>query len=215
MRTITSITSKDTITNTLVNQVMEGSDYPYYYSVITFGYFDNLGVKLPPSIIRKFWDKEETIKTARRLHRALHETFNMDGIWTFCERHEDQLDEYDDVLSKGRFHLNIISSNIKDHIIEEPKYKVKRLMYDENRMNIPIKDMVYNDLDDLKIALIDACIMRASDWVNQYQHSIKTQLLEEPIDLDNTIRYCLKEYVKGKTDFTDVVLFKASDLYKP
>ena len=61
MRTITSITSKDTITNTLVNQVMEGSDYPYYYSVITFGYFDNLGVKLPPSIIRKFWDKEETI----------------------------------------------------------------------------------------------------------------------------------------------------------
>jgi hypothetical protein len=88
-------------------------------------------------------------------------------------------------------------------------------MYDENRMNIPIKDMVYNDLDDLKIALIDACIMRASDWVNQYQHSIKTQLLEEPIDLDNTIRYCLKEYVKGKTDFTDVVLFKASDFYKP
>ena len=214
----TEITS---IINALVKQVMEGEEYPYQYSVAHFGFWDDFGKKLPPSIIRQFYDKEEVKRTCRIIKNSLKETFGMNAIWCFTERHSDLLDEDGTLLKSGRFHINIISSQITDSTIEEPNRKIKRLLLDNGRMDIPIKDGVYADLDELKIALVDACIKRASDWVNRFQYSVKTQLLLEPIDLDTVARYCLKDYEKQKpfgnrtTDFTDVVCFAASDFYKP
>ena len=215
-----STTIKDTTTpiiDAIVKQVSEGEDYPYLYSVIFFGFYDDNGLKLPPSIIRQFWDKEEVNKTCRLIYNSLKETFGMDGVWMFKERHADLLDENGEVLKKGKFHLNIITSNIKDRFIEEPNRKIRRLLNDNGRMNIPIKDLQYTDIDELKIELVNACIKRAAKWVNRFQYSIKTQLLLEPSDLEDTTLYCLKEFSKKQnpTDFTDVVCFKSSDFYKP
>ena len=215
-----STTIKDTTTpiiDAIVKQIGELDDYPYLYSVIFFGFYDDNGLKLPPSIIRQFWDKEEVNKTCRIIYNSLKETFGMDGVWMFKERHADLLDENGEVLKKGKFHLNIITSNIKDRFIEEPNRKIRRLLNDNGRMNIPIKDLQYTDIDELKIELVNACIKRAAKWVNRFQYSIKTQLLLEPSDLEDTTLYCLKEFSKKQnpTDFTDVVCFKSSDFYKP
>jgi hypothetical protein len=216
MNNSTTIKNNTTpIIDAIIKQVSEGEDYPYLYSVIYFGFYDDNGLKLPPSIVRQFWDKEEVNKTCRIIYNSLKETFGMDGVWMFKERHTDLLDENGEVLKKGKFHLNIITSNIKDRIIEEPNRKVRRLLNDNGKMNIPIKDLQYTDIDELKIALVDACIKRASNWVNRFQYSIKTQLLLEPSDLEDSTLYCLKEFSKKQADFTDVVCFSSSDFYKP
>ena len=208
-------TETSQVINALVKQVSEGEDYPYVYSVVYFGFYDNNHIKLPPSLIRKFWDKYECERTAIIIRNSLKETFGMDGVWTFQERHKDILNEEGEVEKKGKYHLNIITSQIRDCVIEEPNRKIRRLLGDDGRMGVPIKDLVFNDLDDLKEELVNACIRRASEWVNRFQYSVKTQFLLEPIDLDAIVRYCLKDYKLGKADFTDVVIFPASDFYKP
>lgn len=211
-------TLKDTtrlIKETIFNQIQEGNDYPYLYSVITFGFYDNEGYKLPMSEIRKYWDKGEVKKTCRLIYNMLKEHFNMNGLWMFVERHSPLLDENGEEIRKGRFHLNIISSSISDSAIEEPNRKVRRLMLENGRFDNPIENNVYRDLDELKIELFDACCKRAN-WVNRYKYSIKTQMLYEPSDLENTTYYCLKDYDnKSNVDFTDIVVFEASDFYKP
>ena len=211
--TINDTTKK--IKETILNQIQEGIDYPYLYSVITFGFYDNEGYKLPISEIRKYWDKTEVKKTCRLIYNMLKEHFNMDGVWMFIERHTPLLNEDGEVIREGRFHLNIISSSIKDSAIEEPNRKVRRLMLENGRFDIPIENNVYRDLDELKIELFNACCKRAN-WVNRYKYSIKTQMLYEPSDLENAAYYCLKDYDgKSSVDFTDIVVFEASDFYKP
>jgi len=211
--TINDTTKK--IKEAIFNQIQEGIDYPYLYSVITFGFYDNEGYKLPMSEIRKYWDKTEVKKTCRLIYNMLKEHFNMDGVWMFIERHTPLLNEDGEVIREGRFHLNIISSSIKDSSIEEPNRKVRRLMLENGRFDIPIESNVYRDLDELKIELFNACCKRAN-WVNRYKYSIKTQMLYEPSDLENAAYYCLKDYDgKSSVDFTDIVVFEASDFYKP
>ena len=213
-----NLKSKDTIETikrTIFNQIQEGIDYPYLYSVITFGFYDNQGYKLPPSEIRKYWDKEEVNKTCRLIYNMLKEHFGMDGLWFFVERHTPLLNEDGEVIRQGRFHINLVSSSIKDSSIEEPNRKIRRLMLENGRFDIPIENNVYRDLDELKIELFDACCKKAN-WVNRYQYSIKTQMLYEPSDLESVVFYCLKDYNdKSGIDFTDIVVFEASDFYKP
>lgn len=205
----------DKIKETILNQVQEGNDYPYFYSVMQFGFYDNEGYKLPPREIRKFYDKTEVVKTCRLIYNMLKETFHMDGIWTFVERHADALDEAGEVIRKGRFHINMLTSNIKDSVIEEPNRKIRRLMLENGRFDLPIESNVYRDLEELKIELFNACCRRAN-WINRYQYSIKTQILDAPTDLEAVTHYCLKDFNhKSKIDFTDLVVFEASDFYKP
>jgi hypothetical protein len=213
-----NLKSKDTIETikrTIFNQIQEGIDYPYLYSVITFGFYDNQGYKLPPSEIRKYWDKEEVNKTCRLIYNMLKEHFGMDGLWFFVERHTPLLNEDGEVVRQGRFHINLVSSSIKDGSIEEPNRKIRRLMLENGRFDIPIENNVYRDLDELKIELFDACCKKAN-WVNRYKYSIKTQMLYEPSDLESVVFYSLKDYNdKSGIDFTDIVVFEASDFYKP
>jgi hypothetical protein len=205
----------ETIKETLFNQIQEGNDYPYLYSVIQFGYYDNQGFRLPPSEIRKYWDKEEVKKTCRLIYNMLKEHFGMNEIWMFIERHSPLLDEDGNELKKGRFHINIISSNIKDDAVEEPNRKVRRLMLEDGRLGVPIENNVYRDLDELKIELFNACCKKAN-WCNRYSYSIKTQMLYEPTDLESTSYYCLKDYkTNSNVDFTDIIVWEASDFYKP
>ena len=124
--TINDTTKK--IKEAIFNQIQEGIDYPYLYSVITFCFYDNEGYKLPISEIRKYWDKTEVKKTCRLIYNMLKEHFNMDGIWMFIERHIPLLNEDGEVIREGRFHINIVSSSIKDSAVEEPNRNVRRLM---------------------------------------------------------------------------------------
>jgi len=221
--TINDTTKK--IKETIFNQIQEGIDYPYLYSVITFGFYDNQGYKLPISEIRKYWDKTEVKKTCRLIYNMLKEHFKMDGIWMFIERHTPLLNEDGEVIREGRFHLNIITSSIKDRAIEEPNRKVRKLMLDDGKLGVPIQNCNYMDLDDLKIELFDACC-KIANWVNRYKYSIKTQMLYEPTDIENVVYYCLKDYTgknkdaksnptKTIVDFTDIIVWEASDFYKP
>lgn len=210
------------IKDSIFNLVQGGTDYPYMYSVVQFGFYDNEGFRLPYSEIKKYWIKEEVEKTCVLIYNMLKEAFGMDGVWIFIERHTPLYDEEGDLIREGRFHLNIITSSISDSAIEEPNRKCRRLFLQDGRIKgVPIRDCVYNeDLEDLKIDLFDACI-RQANWVNRYNYAVKTQMLYEPTDLQETVFYCLKDY-DGKNcdrkgnliDFMDIVIWKASDFDK-
>jgi hypothetical protein len=87
-------------------------------------------------------------------------------------------------------------------------------MLENGRFDIPIEQNVYRDLDEMKTELFNACCRRAN-WCNKYKHSIKTQILYEPSDIENVVHYCLKDYYRNNVDFTDTIVWKASDFYKP
>jgi hypothetical protein len=206
------------ISDTIIKQILQYDVYPYYFSVVTFGKYSDLGHKLSPVTIEKFWDRNECERTAKRIYNALKETFGTDCVWSFIERHKDniEIDDYgNETITKGRFHLNLVHTFVPDRFIEEPERKIKRLMGDNNRFGFTIKDQRYQDIEDLKIDLYDACIVRSCDWVNRFQHSVKTQPLLEPCDVEETIHYCLKDYKDGKISLQDVVLWKASDFIDP
>ena len=205
------------ITDTIKNQILNDNTHllPFYYSVCSFGFYDNYGNKLPPSTIRKYWDRGEVDKTCILIRNMLKEHLQMDQVYCFPERHRPEIDINGDVVKEGRFHINVLMSSIPDDAVENPNRRCRRLFYENGRMNIPINQLVYSDdLDDLKIDLINACLRKA-DWINKFSGSVKTQLLYESIDVDNVIEYCLKDFINHKVDFTDVICFKASDFYKP
>jgi hypothetical protein len=146
----------------------------------------------------------------------LKEAFGIDGFWFFMERHSPLLDEYGDVAREGRYHINIITSQMKDSAIEEPNRKCRRLLLEDSSISgVPIQNRVYDDIDDLKIELFNACCRKAN-WVNRYKYAIKTQILYDPVDVEQTTNYCLKDFSpKTGKDFMDIIDFKNSDFYRP
>lgn len=205
---------KELIYDAIEKQVCELNEYPYIYSVITFGFYNNNGDRLPPDTIRKFWDKYEVERTCRLIYNLIKENLKTLQIYSFIERHEELLDGNGEHIKDGRFHINLISTDINDYTIEEPDRKVKRLMNENNGYGIPISSMV-GDIDTIKISLLEAAIKRA-DFVNKFQYSIKTQWLNTEDDLKRTIRYCFKDYlIHNKVDFSDIIVSKASDFCKP
>ena len=178
------------VKQSILKQIEDGINYPLLYSVIEFGFKDNYGIPLPPSQIRKYWDKSEVKKTNRLIRNMLKETFDIDKLYFFIERHASKLDQYGDEISKGRFHLNIISSGIDSKKIHEAtmKRKVRKLFYENGKYGIAIKDMFFKSIDELKIELFNTCC-RQANWINRYKYSIKTQVLNESTDLDKTVMY--------------------------
>jgi len=205
---------KELIYDAIEKQVCELNEYPYIYSVITFGFYSNNGERLPPDTIRKFWDKYEVERTCRLIYNLIKENLKTLQIYSFIERHEELLDGNGEHIKDGRFHINLITTDINDNTIEEPDRKIRRLLNENNGYGIPISSMV-GDIDTIKISLLEAAIKQA-DWVNKFQYSIKTQWLNTEDDLKRTIRYCFKDYlINNKVDFSDIIVSKASDFYKP
>ena len=206
----------------IFNLIQGGTDYPYIYSVVEFGFYDNEGFRLPYSEIKKYWDRTQVETTCRLVYNMLKKHFSINEIWMFIERHTPLYDDDGDVIREGRFHLNIITSSIQDKNIEEPNRKCRGLFLRDGKIKgVSIGECVYNeDLEDLKIDLFNACVRKA-DWVNRYKPSIKTQFLYEPTDLENTVYYCLKDYDGKKCDrkgnlidFMDIIVWKSSDFIK-
>ncbi len=206
---------KELIYDAIEKQVCELNEYPYIYSVITFGFYNNNGDRLPPDTIRKFWDKYEVERTCRLIYNLIKENLKTLQIYSFIERHEELLDGNGEHIKDGRFHINLISTDVNDNTIEEPDRKVKRLMNENNGYGIPISSMV-GDIDTIKISLLEAAIKKA-DWINKYKYSLKTQWFNTEDDLKRTIRYCFKDYLitNNKVDFSDIIVSKASDFYVP
>lgn len=207
--------TKKSVYESALKQIQDGNELPLYYSVIEFGFFDNYGLKLPPSHTRKYWDKTEVQKTNHHIGNLLREIFNIENLYFFIERHRPRLDQYGEEISKGRFHVNIISSEIKSHTVnkETMNRKVRRLSYENNQYGIAIKDMNFNSEDDYKKELFNTCVRKAN-WVNIFRPSIHTQLLRESDDLKYTLNYCLKDYFEDKACFTEVIDFDNSDFTK-
>ena len=112
--------------------------------------------------------------------------------------------------------MNIISSDIESHKINRDtmKRKVRKLLYENGKYGIAIKDMFFKSIDELKIELFNTCC-RQANWINRYKYSIKTQVLNESTDLENTVMYCLKDYdEKDGLCFTEVIDFDNSDFIR-
>lgn len=198
----------------LVEQLSELDEYPFYYIVIQFGFFDDYGNKLPQTELAKFYDKQEVGRTCRLIKNKIREALNPLQQYYFLERHSSLLDEFGDTIQEGRFHINLLVSPISDEAVLEPNRKCRRLLSqpDYTRMGIPIQNNNYSDVEEYKVALLNACI-RTCGWVSRYQYSVKTQLVETPEDLHEVSNYCLKTYKEGAKDFMEVVEFSSSDFY--
>jgi hypothetical protein len=198
----------------LVEQLSELQEFPFYYVVVQFGFYDNSGIKLPQTEVRKFYDKEQVSKTCKLIRNKIREALNPLQQYFFLERHTPLIDEYGDTIQEGRFHINLIVSPITDDAVLEPNRKCRRLLSqpDYDKFGIPIENQTYQDIEEYKVALLNACI-RTCGWVNKYQYSVKTQLVETPEDLEEVSNYCLKTYKDGGKDFMDIVEFSSSDFY--
>ena len=196
-------------------QIKYNSKYPMIYSVIQFGFYDSSGFLLPPSEIRKYWDKEEVKRTCKLIYNMLKEKCSIEECYFFIERHaptRSSITSKEEV--KGRFHLNIISSMIESDVITKPDRKMRRLMLKDSRSGNSIRRTNYTDMDDCKVDLFNACC-RGANWVNRYKYAIRTQVVREENDLVNTVLYSLKDYDdKSDVDFMDVCVFEASDYKK-
>ena len=73
------------IKQSIVERIKNGSNYPYLYSVIQFGFYDNQGFLLPPSLIRQYWDKEEVKRTCRMIYNLLKEACKIKELYFFIE----------------------------------------------------------------------------------------------------------------------------------
>ena len=204
---------KRLICNAIQNQVVEYNQYPYIFSVIVFGFYDDNGNRLSISDMRKFWDKYEVAKTCKFIYNNLKESLGISQIYSFIEHHAPLLDGDGEFIEEGRFHINLITTDIMDRTIEEPDRKMRRLMNDNNGFGIPIMNMV-GDIDAIKLHLFDASV-RKCEWVNRFRYSVKTQYLDTKEDVERTVQYCMKDYMNNKVDFSEIIVSKASDFYKP
>ena len=215
------------IENTLWKQIETHSEYPWFYSVITYSEW-----------IEDF-DKEKfdfanlpkVRKTQRMVRRMLKEAFKAEYIYFFNERHQPFQQNYyqqfdiptsrsdllpkeiqkGDAIDNGRFHTNILISNIEDKRIKEPNSKCRRLFDSQSHCKIPIRNTHYTNLESLKIDLIDACC-KQPEWVcNHQDNAVKTQCLHTPYNVKNVLHYCLKDCYNKGTDFTEIIDFSNSD----
>ena len=92
-----TLKDNNTIKEHILKQVIESGEYPYIYSVLQFGFYDDNGFKLPVSDIRKFWDKTEVERTNRLIKNMLREAFGIQQTYFFLERHSPLYDEYGDI----------------------------------------------------------------------------------------------------------------------
>ena len=120
-----------TIKEHILKQVLESGEYPYIYSVLQFGFYDDNGFKLPISDIRKFWDKTEVERTNRLIKNMLRKHLVFSKHISF-RKNSPLYDEYGDIASEGRYHVNIITTQIPDSAIEEPNRKCRKLMLEDD-----------------------------------------------------------------------------------
>ena len=134
--------SIELVKDTLVGQIMELDEYPFYYTVIQFGFYSDYGVRLESEQIAKYHDKYEVSKTCRFIRNKIREALQPLQQYYLLERHKPLLDDYGDVVKEGRFHINLLISPISDEIVLNPNRKCRRLLSepDYERFGLPIEN---------------------------------------------------------------------------
>jgi hypothetical protein len=64
---------KEMIYDAIKSQIIEYNEYPYIYSVVVFGFYDDNGKRLSISEMKKFWDKYEVERTCRLIYNLIKE----------------------------------------------------------------------------------------------------------------------------------------------
>ena len=220
MKTLEKSLEAELVKNLIVQKIENLSQGQWFYSVIHYGDRDDSGMLRDWDERKWLYQKQHMEGVHRRLRRTLKEHFSKDICMVFTwERHQGTQEkievgshiQYGDE-KQGKYHTNLLLGPITDLQIEEPRSKLKRLWEHPGRLGIPISHQVYeDDLIDLKIDLINACIRLHPD-VNRFRPSVNTQVLEETDDFLNASHYCLKDITNKGLDFMDVLDTNNSDI---
>lgn len=161
------------------------------------------GWQLSPQEYRKRWDRGEVLKTHKTISKFIHKCFGEEvPVWWFIERHSAQEDEWGNQIKKGSFHSNLFVGEIPDEAIQNPSPHLLPLFYKEDETGIPI-NMRNNDLENLKVLLLNACIRQAK-WVGHHPSSLQISAVP-PEEMNQTIGYCLKEITDSPESFNRVI----------
>jgi hypothetical protein len=186
---------------------------PLYFITLQYGFYDDNGYLIDFDTLCKYWDKTEVEKTVRLVRNLLRETFGITGFYAFIERHEGQVNQYGEVIKKGRYHNHIITTSIDNSKVNNPNRKVRRLLAKLGWIGKSINELPVDTLDEYKVQLLETCIQKAK-WVNRYSHSIKTEIIPSRQDLKRVVEYCLKNFNPSTgLDFVDIIDFDNSDFY--
>jgi uncharacterized membrane-anchored protein YjiN (DUF445 family) len=203
---------REVLKHQITQNIQEVSDERWFYSVIHYGNYDNLGFLRPWEERKWLYQEEQIRKVHRYLGRLLREHLKIKYLYFTLERHQSSLErivegphlQYGDER-KGKYHTNILISPISDDLIRKPHSKLLRL-----KNELPSR-LYGDDLVDLKIDLINSCL-RKCPWVNRYTPSVKTQVLNSVEDLTRTGHYSLKDITSKGLDFMEVLDTENSDI---
>jgi hypothetical protein len=186
---------------------------PYYFITLQYGFYDDNGYLIDFDTLCKYWDRTEVGKTVRLVKNLLKETFGITGFYAFTERHKGQINQFGEVVKRGRYHNHIITTSIDDNSVCNPNRKIRRLLSKLGWIDKSLSELPVTSLDEYKVTLLETCIQKAK-WVNRYSHSIKTEVIPTKPDLKRVVDYCLKEFSPNtELDFTDIIDFANSDFY--
>lgn len=220
MKTLTKKEEGQILKNLILQNIQELSGGQWFYSVIHYGDYGDDGLLRTWNDRRGLYREEHIRKNHRRIKTTLKEYWGKDILTYFTlERHQDIQEvittggpiQYGDT-KRNKFHTNLIVGPISDEVLENPNSKLQRLWESPGRMGIPISQLTYNpyDLTDLKIDLLNSTIRLHPD-VNNYSHSVKTQLLETSEDIWEVFDYSLKDITRKGLDFMEVLDIENSD----
>ncbi|WP_413389812.1 hypothetical protein [Prochlorococcus marinus] len=226
--------SLQAVEDNLYNQMNEYNTYPFYYIVVTYTTRDKNIFEL--NNLKRL---EHIHKTNRLLRRKLKESFEVDIVNMFQERHKgyqekwykgDQVSDWDiirdfmpkddiqlgDMVNNGTYHTNIIMSVVDiEEVLSPPiNRRCKKLFSGNGRQGIPVENCIYQDSDDLTLDLINSCCRSIEDVASDYSKAVVVEELHTPEDLRHNLHYCLKDCYEKGVDWNQIIDFDNSDFFK-
>ena len=185
-RIIDNKVSNQLIKDTILKQIIEPGEYPYFYSVLQFGFYDNLGYKLPYSEIAKFWDKTEVKRTNRLIKNMLSEAFGIECFWFFIERHTDS-----EQKCFGGYHKHILIEDAPDSVWLNPTNTLKTFMASVNPEMLFACHFGQIPPVDQKIALLKRLVR---DLCLKVPNGMLGMDIQQITNLDGVLAYCSKQF---------------------
>jgi hypothetical protein len=196
----------DKIKNLCYNQIYNHPCSPVYSAVAYYGR-SFTGDILHGEELRKRWDLGEVRKTHKFIKNLIKNHFGSNvSVWFFTERHKDTEKE-DGTIKKGAYHSNILIGGIDDYTIENPNPYLTKLFYEPDELNIPVSCRNIQDIESLKLVLLNICIRQAK-WVGQHPNALNLQYSPKQSSTDTF--YFLKDFTT-LDDMLTIIDFENSD----
>jgi hypothetical protein len=196
----------DRIKTFLYNQLYNHPNHPVYSGTIYYGR-SFTGDILHGEELRKRWDLLEVRKTHEFICKLIRNHFGSNvSIWLFNERHKD-IEQEDGSTKKGAYHTNFYIGGIDDEVIEQPNPYLIKLFYQPDELGIPVNCRNIQDIESLKILLLNVCI-RDAKWVGRHPSALNLQYAPKKSDTETF--YFLKDFTT-LDQLLEVVDFDNSD----